>query len=227
MKRLQSAVFVVVLGLVSGVPLVGHAFLKVELIWTATTGSGTPGSRTITASPGDQITGQIRVTPDATGVLAYSVSLLFDSDLSNELNLINVTENLPPGMEYNLAPGVNSTLESTPGTPGGVFSMEAVCLSCDGPTAGTLVAGTVTFQVTANVANDGDDVLTGTFNDASDGLANNALLPIEDAVFVSAVVNAGPLTVPALPHAGMLVAAATILLGALWMLGRGRLAIRH
>jgi hypothetical protein len=130
-------------------------------------------------------------------------------------------------MEYNLAPGVNSTLESTPSTPGGVFSMEAVCLSCDGPTVGTIVAGTVTFQVTANVANDGDDVLTGTFNDASDGLSNNALLPIEDAVFVSAIVNEGPLTIPALPHAGILVAAATILLGGLWMLGRGRLALRH
>jgi len=225
MKRFQFAICFAVLGLVSALPAVGHAFVKVELVWTATTGSGIPGSRTISASPGDQITGQIRITPDASGVLGYGVSLGFDSDLGNELNLISATENLPPGMEFNLTSGVGSTLESTPTSPGGVFFYEAVCLSCDGPTT-SFVAGTVTFQVTANVANDGADVRTGEF-DGADGLSNNALLPIESPVYLNATVNATPLAVPAVPHLGIFATSVALLLGGLVWLGRRQLRLQR
>jgi hypothetical protein len=109
MKRIQSAACIVVLGLISAAPASVQAFVKVGLVWTATTGAGTPGGNTITAAPGDQLTGEIRITPDADGVLAYSVSLLFDHDLKDELNLINITENLPPGMQYNLTSGPGPT----------------------------------------------------------------------------------------------------------------------
>jgi hypothetical protein len=59
-----------------------------------------------------------------------------------------------------------------------------------GPTSGTFVAGEVTFDVTANMRNDGADVFTGIF-DPQDAVDNNAYALITP-VFFNASVNRDP-----------------------------------
>jgi hypothetical protein len=128
-------------------------------------------------------------------------------------------------MEFNLTPNVGSTLESTSTSPGLVLFYESVCLTCDGPTT-PFVAGTVTFQVTANVANDGVDVRTGEI-DGADGLSNNALLPNESPVYLTATVNGTPLAVPAVPHLGIFATSVALLLGGLAWIGRRQLRLQR
>jgi MYXO-CTERM domain-containing protein len=187
-------------------------------VWTSTTGAGTPGSSQIVAAPGDQLVGEIRVTPDAGGVGGYAVSLEFDTDLENELDLVSASETLPAGMDGNLSTGVVSpTQESTAGQVGRILSFEAVSLTA-GPTSGTFVAGVVTFDVTANVANDGADVLTGGFNVDFDAVGDNANALVTP-IYRSASVNASQ-PVPGLAPPILVALTLLLSLGALWALRR-------
>ena len=61
----------------------------VNLIWSATTGSGTVGGSDITAAPGDTLILDIVVVPDASGVRELSISMSFDS---SALLLTSATE---------------------------------------------------------------------------------------------------------------------------------------
>ena len=188
--RIRSAtLFAVLLALTPGVVREAQAAIAVELVWTSTTGAGTTGGSSIDAAPGDQLVAEIRITPDSGGVAAYAVSLEFDTDLGDELNLVSFTEFLPAGMQASFSPGaVESAQESTGAQKGNVLTYESVTLSIAGPTSGTFVAGQVTFDVTANVTSDGNDVFVGPFNANADGVGNNANV-IVSPVFSGAAVN--------------------------------------
>jgi hypothetical protein len=145
----------------------------VSFEWTATTGSGSPGSNFILAAPGDQLTLDILLTADAGGVSRYGISIEFDDDFGNELNLLNATELLPGGFLFNLTPGVAGTVESDALTVGRVDTFEAGTFG-DGPVSTTFVIGQVQFLATANLATDGPDIFAGLFNTGIDGLFNNS-----------------------------------------------------
>ena len=47
-----------------------------------------------------------------------------------------------------------------------------------GPVSTTFAIGTITFDVTANVASDGPDVFSGFFNVGADGVVDNSSNPV-------------------------------------------------
>ncbi|HET6416477.1 MAG TPA: hypothetical protein VFG22_09290 [Polyangiales bacterium] len=187
---------------------------SVEIVWISSTGSGTPGSSTIDAVAGDRLVAQVRITPDAGGVSGYATTLSFDADLADELDLVSATEMLPPPMALQLSPGVvRAMIESNGAQAGSVGEFEALNLS-GGPTTGTMVAGELMFDVTANVATDGDDVTPG-FS-VIDGMGSNSYLGVTP-VFVGAAVNLGATVVPSLSTSAMIVLA--LLLASFALLG--------
>ena len=150
---------------------------SIDLIWTGTTGAGVTGGSSIDAANGDTLTGQIVVTADGAGISSIGMSLLFDTALDDELDLISATESctLVPancGGLFPLTPGVESTQESTLLQQGNILTYDSVTLG-DGPVNSSFVLGTFEFLV-ANVASDGDDIFSGEFNIGIDGIFDNA-----------------------------------------------------
>jgi len=224
--KLRSAVFLaVLLGLLPSASREAQAQppITVDVVWTSTTGAGTTGGSSIDAAPGDQLVAEIRIIADAGGVAGYAISLEFDTDFGNELDLVSATKFTPTGLPINLmGTGLASTQESTGGQKGNVLTYEAVAdPRYAGPT-GIFVAGEVTFNVTGNVTSDGDDVFSGTFNAEADGVINNANA-IVNPVFRNAAVNqiAGA-AVPVLSAPLLVVLLLLILLGPLWVIRRDR-----
>lgn len=148
------------------------------------------------------------------GVSGYATTLSFDADLADELDLVSATEMLPPPMALQLSPGVvRAMIESNGSQAGSVGEFEALTFF-GGPTTGTMVAGELTFDVTANVATDGDDVTPG-FS-VIDGMGSNSYLGVTP-VFVGAAVNLGATVVPSLSTSAMIVLA--LLLASFALLG--------
>jgi hypothetical protein len=162
------------------------AAMTLDLEWTATTGSGVPGSNAIYAQPGDEVTLDIIATVDEVGVDAYQVSVAFDLNQLDELDLIEAIEfdhqanvDCDPLIEEQLGPFpacftnfgnelVNATpgtieleIESSPGVEGLAGGFEAVAEDPP-PDAGVVSlsfrVGRVRFLVTDNVASNGFDL---------------------------------------------------------------------
>ncbi len=178
----------------------------VDVVFTSTTGAGAVGSATIDVAPGDIVTATIRLSADAAGVSSYALSIEFDSDLNDELDLISVTEALPVGFQFNFTSGVASTQESSSSQMGNVLSFEAGTFGA-GPASTTFAIGTIEFQVSSNVARDGPDIFSGAFNVGFDDIFDNQGVRITDsASFGSATV--GVPVVPGLGLPGLLLLAA-------------------
>ena len=194
---LRSAIFTL------AVAADANAVTVVEFIWTATTGAGATGSANIGAQPGDRITGEIRIfTSDPSGITAYAISLTFDSDFGDELDLVAVDELLPAGFTHNLNPGPEATQESTAGLTGAIRSVEALTVG-PGVSGVSFAAARLTFDVTGNVVTDGNDVATGAFSPGVDGLGNGVNFDItHTVVFLEAAVNLVKV-VPAVPSWGI------------------------
>ena len=86
-------------------PTSGNA-TDVNLIWSATSGAGTVGGSDISASPGDTLTLDIVVVPDASGVREVSISLSFDS---SALSLTSATEVGSPTMSGPITAGLTTS----------------------------------------------------------------------------------------------------------------------
>ncbi len=177
-----------------------RAVLTIDLEWTATTGSGAIGSNTIAAEPGDELTLDIIATVDGAGVDQYSLSVEFDFDGGDELDLVETFEfsheavipcdplieeqlgelpacfdNFGPEL-VNLSQGIASETESSAGQPGLAEGFEAATTKAGpdaGPTNLSFRVGRIVFRVTENVTTDGDDI-EGSLISAIDGYADNA-----------------------------------------------------
>jgi hypothetical protein len=179
------------------------ALVTFDLIWSSTTGTGTTGTNDIDADIGDILTLQVRMTTTQT-LSFHGISLNFDTDLGNELNLISAQEWL--GSTYGamatlsnyapLSPGVTSTFESTGAMAGRINTYSSGQLS--GPLflpAGTFVVGSAVFSANGalNAQPDGFDVFSGLFNGVIDSVNNNLnlVIPAGDpsVVFNNASVN--------------------------------------
>lgn len=163
----------------------------VEIVWSATTGSGTAGGSSIAAAPADQLTADILLTADTAGISSYSISLKFDTDLGDELNLLNATELLPSGFSDHLVAGV-STQESVLATQEGtVQSFDAFTLG-NGPVDTTFAIATLQFEVTSNVVTNGEDVFLGVFAGVDDIFDNAGVKLSGSTTFHAAQVDAVP-----------------------------------
>lgn len=148
--------------------------VSVDITFTATSGAGTTGFSNIGAAPGDFLTATVSITPDAAGISSYGISLFYDMDFGNELDLILATELLPPAFDFNVTPACAATQQSTEALVGYVLTCEAGTFS-NGPTVPLpFDIMTILFQVTGNVTGDGFDIETGLFNVGIDGIFDNA-----------------------------------------------------
>jgi len=146
----------------------------VGIVFTATTGSGTPGTDEIGAEPGDLLTAIVSIEPDAAGISSYGISVLFDMDLGNELDLASVTELLNAPFTFNFDPGCASTQESTGAQEGQVLTCEAGTFGTGPPPPTSVAIMELQFFVTANVVDDSFDIELGFFNPGFDGVFDNA-----------------------------------------------------
>ncbi len=133
-----------------------QAVLTVELVWISKNDVDLPGTDVIEASPEDTLVLEIRITVDSAGVDAYSISVAFDEDGMDELDLVSTVEFEPPELT-NLNSGIESEVDSSNGIGGRAEGFDAVTLGT-GPTNITLPIGQITFVVTDIVAADGDDL---------------------------------------------------------------------
>jgi hypothetical protein len=194
MRTLTKALLVA--GMVAAFSMLGAtvagASATGSLVWVGTTGTGTTGSDSIDAQVGDVLTIDLFYTTDAAGVKAIAVTLDFDYDLEDELDLVSATEynskatyNCSPfptcyisfGPELsNFNPGVSGSQESSAAQKGSVNTFEQQT-GGTGPNGTTIRIGTVVFTVTANVNTDGDlnGDLEMSFLSPPDGYLTNAL----------------------------------------------------
>ncbi len=176
---------------------------RVDIIWSATTGSGTTGGTTIVAANGDILTADILLTPDVAegGLQGYGISLRFDPLLGNELDLVSAVGFVPPIAGW-AASGSNpsSTLDSTVTNVGEVNTFAADTGSAPFMTSQELI-GQVQFSVN-NGVDDGIDVFSGLFS-AGDGLVVAGGGP-GDGVFNGASVIPVASEIPTLSQWGVL-----------------------
>ena len=155
---------------------------SLDLIWTATSGSGNPGSATLEALPGDLVTLTMRLTLGPGESLAlYFASIRFDQDLGDELDLVSVEElSVPdgaiPGVELEpLDAGPEATRESVLAVQSGhVLTCEAATLGPGITTPGSYDLCRFTFQATGHVATGDIDAVPGLFNPPLDGFVDDA-----------------------------------------------------
>ena len=191
MRRQSERVRTVGLGaaavLISAVFAFNASATSIDITFTATDGLGTVGSNTISALPGDTLSASVSISADAAGVSSYGISMLFDTDFGDELNLISVNELLTAPFTFNVTPGCASTQESSGAQAGNVLTCEAGTFGV-GPSLATGDIMDLVFLVTANVATDGFDMETGVFNTGFDGIFDNVGGPVTPT-FGQAVVD--------------------------------------
>ena len=192
LARARAAVALAAITTLLGAPSVVLA-TPIGITFTETTGLGVVGSNTIDAAPGDVLTAVVTLFPDAGGVSNYGVSLLFDEDLGDELDLISVEElATAPLFNFGSPLGCGSTQESSSTEAGSVSFCEAGTFGNGPVEPATIEIVRVVFQATASVATDGADIQTGLFATGLDGIFDNAGIEVADPVFGAAVVNRLP-----------------------------------
>jgi hypothetical protein len=222
-----------ILVLVASVGLLGFASVaganSVAMIWTGTTGTGATGTSDINVSNtlAETLTLTLTLQADSTGVGAYFISLRFDTDGANELNILSWTEgswtNGLTGAKArtmtSLNAGIESTQESQNVAPEGrLFTFEANSLGT-GIKNASMIWGVVVFVTNpANVSTDGDDIFSGLFNPGVDGMYNNANLNIAGTGAMNAQASVNTVAVP---EPGI-VALLGVGVGALLLAGRRR-----
>jgi len=204
MRKVFSVALMAAMVCLVGMARDASALVTFDLIWTTTSGTGIVGTNSIFADAGDVIQLDVRMTTTQT-LQFHGISVNFDTDLGDELNLIGTREwagsTFGTGtMATSYAPlsvGVTSTFESTGGMAGRINTYSSGQLS--GPLFlpnGTYAVGTAKFTVTANVGTDGFDVFSGLFNGVIDSVNNNLglVIPAGDpsVVFNNASVNVIP-----------------------------------
>jgi hypothetical protein len=149
---------------------------------SAIEGLGT-SSLAIAAGAVATVTLDIEIDVDAAGLSSAFLSVEFDRDLANELDVSSVEElgwTSEDGSRslFPLTPGIDSMQESTSSETGKLYTFDGATLE-NGPESTTFVFGRVVFTTNPGaVASDGPDIFVGIFNCPDlciDGLFSNAL----------------------------------------------------
>ena len=184
------------------------ALPALDVLFTGRNGMAIAPSSSVVAAPGDRLTASLVLSAGPEGVSSYGLSIEFDADLADELDLESATELLPSGFDFNLTPGVGGTRESDATQSGLVLTFEAATFGF-GPTDSSFEIGVVEFLVTGNVATDGDDIQSGFFG-AADGIFDNLGGDLSgQLVLGSAAVN--------VPEPGSALLVALGLVGSCWL----------
>jgi hypothetical protein len=212
MRTLTSLALVAALAIAVGAR--DASAVSVDLVWTYSTGGAFPcaggtyasgctlvpspngtGEMDIFANPGDTLYLAIQVTLSlGETVTAIGVSIEFDNDLLDELDLLLASE-------YSLGPisplsvGVSATQESSGATGGFVLTCENASISATFTTPGSSTLCLIGFVVTGNVATDGKDILVGFFG-PQDGALDGSNVAFTPAFSLGASVNNMPLPEP-------------------------------
>lgn len=210
MRKVFSVAVMAALVCLVGMAKDASATVTFNLVWTQTTGTGITGTDTIGADIGDVLVLEIRMSTDQT-LGGHGVSLNFDTDLGNELNLFlpqGGTEwagttygtTTMAGAYAPLVPGVGppGAVESTGAVAGRINTFESVAALGKAflPT-GTYAVGTARFVVGGSGI-DGPDVFVGLFNFGVDDVLNNLnnVIPPSGLVFGNATVNVNVIPEP-------------------------------
>jgi len=185
-----------------------------SLVWASCSGgagcTGGLGTDTVTVNPGGGQTLLLNIVlthNESLGMGAHGISLHFDDDLANELNLLGggewagstyaVMGTMVAGTYSPLSVGMGvfglaGTVESSGALGGQVNNFESGVLSGGLPanSTGIYVVGTARFVVNTAFT-DGVDIFSGTFHGA-DGNVNGAGAPVTSQVFNTATVNVIP-----------------------------------
>ncbi len=141
----------------------------IDVVFVQQNGAALAPTPAVAANPGDQLSAQVRLHADSAGVSSYSISLVFDPDLGNELDLLSVNELPPVEFEIDLDPGAPFSQESTGLQEGRIQSLVAASLG-PGVAEGLYILASLEFLVTGNVSSDSIDVFPGLFASSVDGL---------------------------------------------------------
>lgn len=190
MTKLRTVLCTLGLVLVLGAAGVSaHASPIVELLFTSLNGIPIGPTASVAAQPGDRLGASLLVRAAAAGVSSYSISLRFDTDLGDELDLLVVTEVVSPAFEIDLSEGPVSIQESSSLLAGEILSFAALSLG-PGIVDASFEIAALEFEVTGNLATDGADVLTGLFNASVDGIFDSQGTDVAGAAeFRSAAAN--------------------------------------
>jgi hypothetical protein len=186
------------------------ATVSFSLVWTSTSGTGAGvGTNVISADIGDVLVLTIRMTADQT-LGGHGISVDFDTDLGNELNLFNPNGGAEwAGTTYGtttmagsyapLTPGVGPppATESTLATGGRIATYESfAALGKAYLPTGSYAIGTAKFVVVGSGV-DGPDVFVGFFQAGNDVLNNlNFVIPQSEMLLGNAVVNVNVIPEP-------------------------------
>lgn len=147
----------------------------IDAQWSSTTGVGRAGGHGIEAGPGDTLTAKIFLRADELGISRYSISVRFDEDGGDELDLVSVSTSLPGGFDAELVPNPGSQTESVSGSPGEILRIGAETFDDYGPAAATFEVAELTFTVNTAVT-DGYDLRIDLL-DPTDRIVSNVLAP--------------------------------------------------
>ncbi len=173
---------------------------SVNLRWFNASGAVTGlGTNTVTvASAPATLTLDIRIDVDAGGLSAAFLSLEFDRDLRNELNIVSFQElgwtgvmmtsmALPRLDPFSL--GLLTSQESSASQTGLLYTFDVATTSTAAdccPVSTTIAFARVVFQINpSNLARDGGDIFAYIFNPGVDGIFNQAGGNISPFVFLS------------------------------------------
>jgi hypothetical protein len=203
MRKVFSVVLMAAMVCLVGMTRDAGATVTFSLVFASSTNGGVGiGTSSLLTSAGDTVVVNIVMTTNQT-LGGHGVSVNFDTDFDNELNLLGTGNwaGLTFGtttMVTNYAQiGFNSpisTVESSGGSGGRINTYESGQLS--GPLflpTGSYVIGTARFVVNGSVATDGNDLFTGLFNTGVDDVLDNTFAVITTGlVFTGAEVNVVP-----------------------------------
>jgi hypothetical protein len=171
----------------------------VSVVFTSSTGAGITGSDAIAAAPGDVLGAELRVTAGAEGISSYGISILFDVDLANELDVVSVEEKTPPGFALSFTPGGIERVDESSATRRGAFLTFEAATPGLGPASTSFVVGRVRVRVTDRLDEDGVALTPGLFHTGVDGLFDNQGRALDDvAIFGSGVIRPVPEPAPSL-----------------------------
>lgn len=153
MSRLTRAWLLALAVFLASVPAV--AAPRVQILWSYASGDGYPGSHHVQAEAGDVLVATVYVTADEAGLQSYALSVDFDLDGGNELDLNQVVVLLPAG--FDTLQDATSTSESGFGVAGFVESFGASASSGIGISNSTFAVANLVFDVVTPVF-DGRDL---------------------------------------------------------------------
>ena len=133
----------------------------VFLVWSDTTSRfGTPGSSDIIASNGDTLMAEAFISAmPGQGISAYTLTLEWDFDFVNELDLVGYAEDKPLAGILPDLPEIVTESDDT--TVGSITNLDDFSIVAEFEEGGTFRIAKFTFRVNGNVFMDGEDVRIG------------------------------------------------------------------